>query len=60
MGYYIAKYEFGIEDEDILSAIRYHTTAKPGMNILEKIIYVADVIEVGRDYPGVDDLRGGL
>ena len=57
LGYYIAKYEFGIEDEDILSAIRYHTTAKPGMNILEKIIYVADVIEVGRDYPGVDDLR---
>lgn len=57
LGYYIAKYEFDIEDEDILSAIRYHTTAKPGMNILEKIIYVADVIEVGRDYPGVDDLR---
>ena len=57
LGYYTAKYEFGIEDEDILSAIRYHTTAKPGMNILEKIIYVADVIEVGRDYPGVDDLR---
>ena len=57
LGYYIAKYEVGIEDEDILSAIRYHTTAKPDMNILEKIIYVADVIEVGRDYPGVDDLR---
>ncbi len=57
LGSYIARYEFGIEDENILSAIRYHTTAKPDMNILEKIIYVADVIEVGRDYPGVDDLR---
>ena len=57
LGSYIAMYEFGIEDENILSAIRYHTTAKPDMNILEKIIYVADVIEVGRDYPGVDDLR---
>ncbi|KGF13373.1 phosphohydrolase [Peptostreptococcus sp. MV1] len=57
LGSYIAKYEFGIDDENILSAIRYHTTAKPAMNTLEEIIYVADVIEIGRDYPGVDDLR---
>ena len=46
LGSYIARYEFGIEDENILSAIRYHTTAKPDMNILEKIIYVADLREV--------------
>lgn len=57
LGSYIARYEFSIDDENILSAIRYHTTAKPAMNTLEKIIYVADVIEVGRDYPGVEELR---
>lgn len=57
VGMYIAKNEFGIEDEDILGAIRYHTTGKPEMSLLEKVVYVADLIEDGRDYPGVDELR---
>ncbi len=47
---------FGIPDE-IYSAIRWHTTAKPGMSLLEKIIYLADYIEPTRDFPGVDELR---
>lgn len=53
----IAKREFHIENEDILKAIENHTTGDVGMSPLEKIIYVADFIEVGRDYPGVEDLR---
>ena len=48
---------FGIEDEDILNAIAYHTTGRAAMSTLEKIIYLADAIEPGRDYPGVDDIR---
>lgn len=57
LGAYIAKYEFGIKDEEILSAIRYHTTAKPNMSLLEKVVYIADLIEIGRNYPGVEELR---
>lgn len=57
LGSYIARYEFGIDDEEILSAIRYHTTGRPDMTNLEKVIYLADLIEDGRDYPGVEDLR---
>lgn len=57
IGAYIVKYEFLIEDEDIISSVRYHTTGKENMSMLEKIIYIADLIEVGRDFPGVDELR---
>lgn len=42
---YLAKTEFGIEDEEILSAIRLHTIGKIGMSLFEKIIYLADKIE---------------
>ena len=48
---------FGIEDEDILNAIANHTTGRAGMSTLEKIIFLADAIEPGRDYPGVDEIR---
>ena len=47
-GSYLAKELFGIEDEEILSAIRYHTTGKVGMTFLEKVIFTADYIEPGR------------
>lgn len=49
--------ELDICDEDILNAIRYHTYGRVGMSQLEKIIYIADAIEPGRDYPGVETLR---
>ena len=49
--------DFGIDDEDILNAIRYHTTGRPGMSLLEKVIYLADSIEDGRQFPGIDELR---
>lgn len=48
---------FGIEDEEILSAMRWHTTGKENMSKLDKIIYMADMIEPGRNFPGVDLIR---
>ncbi|MBU0686745.1 MAG: bis(5'-nucleosyl)-tetraphosphatase (symmetrical) YqeK [Candidatus Margulisbacteria bacterium] len=53
----IAKNEFGIVDEEILSAIKLHTLGRPNMTDLEKIIYLADHAESGRDYPGIDNIR---
>ena len=51
------KEHFGVDDEEILSAIRYHTVAKKGMTLLEKIIYIADLISVERDFDDVDYIR---
>lgn len=45
LGAYIANKKYGIEDEQILNAITYHTTGKPQMSKLEKIVYIADYIE---------------
>lgn len=56
-GAHIAKEVMGINDEEILEAIRFHTTGKEEMNLLEKIIYLADYIEPYRSYPGVEKLR---
>ena len=52
----IARDVFGVDD-DIYSAIWYHTTGHAHMTKLEKIIYLADYIEPSRDFPGVDTLR---
>lgn len=52
----IARDVFGV-DEEIYSAIWWHTTGHAGMTLLEKIIYLADYIEPSRDFPGVDKLR---
>ena len=49
LGAYYAKLKFNIEDEDILNGITYHTTGRPGMSLLEKIVFVADYIEPYRD-----------
>lgn len=48
-GAWLAKNKFGIRDEEILSAIACHTTGKPGMGMLDKILYIADYIEPRRD-----------
>ena len=48
LGAYYARKKFGVTDEEILSAITYHTTGKPDMTLLEKIIFVADYIEPNR------------
>lgn len=52
----VAKAEFAMPDE-ICNAIRWHTTGRPDMSLLEKIIYLADYIEPTRDFPGVEVLR---
>lgn len=48
LGAVLAKEKYKITDETVLSAIRYHTTGKPDMSVLEKIIYIADYIEPNR------------
>ena len=55
-GAYVAKDRFGV-DEGIASAIFWHTTGRPHMSALEKILYLADAAEPNRDYPGVEKLR---
>ena len=55
-GSLVAERIFG-ENTAVVSAIESHTTGKPAMNTLEKIIYVADYMEPNRDFPGVEDLR---
>lgn len=57
VGAYIAQSEFGITDEELLNAIRFHTTGRANMSRLEKIIFVADMIEPNRRFDGVDRLR---
>lgn len=47
-GAILARDKYGIEDEDILNAIRFHTVGRPAMSLLEKIVYIADFIEPGR------------
>lgn len=49
--------EFGEKDPDIINAVSFHTTGRPNMSMLEKIIYIADAIEPSRKYPGVEELR---
>ena len=48
---------FGIEDEDVLNAIRYHTTSRPDASLIEKILFVADKIEPGRTFHRIDEIR---
>lgn len=57
IGAYVAQEEYGIDDEEILNAIRYHTSGRVGMTLLEKVVCLADYIEPGRDFPGVDHIR---
>ncbi|MBN1040974.1 MULTISPECIES: bis(5'-nucleosyl)-tetraphosphatase (symmetrical) YqeK [Clostridium] len=52
-----ARNKLKIDDKDILDAVRWHTTGKENMSILTKIIYIADMIEPGRDFPGVEKIR---
>ena len=49
LGVYVSRTEFGIEDPDILNAVANHTKGRPGMSLLEKIVFTADFIEPDRD-----------
>ena len=53
---YIQK-EFGIDDVEIINAVRYHTTGRANMSVLEKVIFIADFISAERDYNGVEIMR---
>lgn len=58
VGAFLAKDKYDIEDVEIQNAILYHTTGKPNMNLLEKIIYVADYIEPHRKkLPRLESIR---
>ncbi|MDE5564870.1 MAG: bis(5'-nucleosyl)-tetraphosphatase (symmetrical) YqeK, partial [Oscillospiraceae bacterium] len=56
-GAYFLQTEFGITDQDILMAVRFHTVGRAGMSLLEEIIYIADMISDERDYKGVGKMR---
>ncbi len=58
VGAFLAKEKYGIQDEEILSAVRYHTTGRPRMTLLEKIVFIADYIEPSRKTaPNLDEVR---
>ena len=55
---FLASHEYGVQDEEILSAILYHTTGKPDMSLLDKIVYIADYIEPRRNKaPNLTEVR---
>ena len=58
VGAYVAREKYGVDDEEILSAIKWHTTGRPDMSLLEKIVFTADYFERGRiQAPNLDELR---
>lgn len=59
-GAFVAEHTFGVKDEGILNAIRYHTSGRENMSNLEKLIFLADLLEEGRDFDGVEELRSKL
>ncbi|MBR4942749.1 MAG: nicotinate (nicotinamide) nucleotide adenylyltransferase [Clostridia bacterium] len=56
-GAYLAEKRFGVTDGEVLNAIRFHTSGRANMGELEKLIFLADMLEEGRNYDGVEDLR---
>ncbi|HLA44855.1 MAG TPA: hypothetical protein VJZ27_15530, partial [Aggregatilineales bacterium] len=50
---------FDLNDERVRTACAYHTTGSPDMNLVDKLVYLADLIEPERDFPQVELLRGG-
>ncbi len=57
LGAHIAKTVLGVQDEEIIDAIKYHTSGKANMSLLGKLIFVADMVEKNRNYQGVELLR---
>lgn len=57
LGAYVAENVLGVTDAEIIDAIRYHTSGKANMSTLSKLIFVADMVEEGRTYDGVEQLR---
>ena len=59
-GAFLCEKVFGIRDEDILNAVRYHTSGRENMSALEKLIFLADMLEEGRTYKEVEELRAAF
>lgn len=57
VGAILIKTELGLDDSDILDAVASHTTGRSGMSLLEKVVYLSDYIEPGRDFDGVAAIR---
>lgn len=57
VGAYLVETKVGITDREVLEAIRYHTSGRENMSLLEKVVYLADYIEPGRHFPGVEEVR---
>ena len=58
LGAYLAEHKYGVQDPEVLSAIRWHTTGKENMTVLEQIVFLADYIEPHRKIiPGLDQVR---
>lgn len=56
-GAWAVRAEHGVDDEEVLNAIRWHTSGRERMTLLDKIVCLADYIEPGRDFPGVHKIR---
>ena len=58
VGGFLAKSKYKVDDEEVIDAILYHTTGRPGMSLMEKIVYIADYIEPGRNHvSNLDEIR---
>lgn len=53
----ILENEYGVIDQDVLNAVRSHTTGRVGMSLLEEVVYVSDAIEENRNYPELKELQ---
>lgn len=52
-----SEHELGVTDEDVLNAVRYHTSGRGNMSILEKVVYMADLTSAERNYPDAEYTR---
>ncbi len=57
LGEHIIRTRLGVTDQEILNAVKYHTTGRADMTLLEKIVYIADLLEPSRKFLGVAKLR---
>ncbi|MBD2844492.1 bis(5'-nucleosyl)-tetraphosphatase (symmetrical) YqeK [Paenibacillus sp. IB182496] len=56
-GAYAAGRDYDVRDPEVLDAIRYHTSGRERMSLLERVVWLADLIEPGRNFPGVEQIR---
>lgn len=57
VGAFVAERDYGVSDPEILDAIRYHTSGRERMTLMDRIVCLADYMEPGRDFPGVKHIR---